>query len=91
MAWNNDGEGGAYKTNSWIKVKTKMLKSSLCNYSHACEPVKWIITVSDTSATAAIANNANKIVIFQLCHIYLLHKRNKQCLRSQSSLKNWKF
>ena len=68
-----------------------MLKSSLWNYLDAYELVKGIITVSDTSATVAIANKANKTVIFQLCHIYLLHKRSKQCLRSQSTLKNWKL
>ena len=36
----NDQSRGAYNTNSDIRFKTTMLKSSLCNYSDACMLVK---------------------------------------------------
>ena len=55
----NDDAGGTYNTNSQIKFKTSMLKSSLCGYSDAC------ILVSRTITVAALApgrgNNNYKI------------------------------
>ena len=42
-----------------------MLKSSLCDYSDAFIFVKGTITVPNTEADAAVANNGNKIVIFK--------------------------
>ena len=42
-----------------------MLKSSLCDYSDAYILVKGAITVPNTAATDANANNANKKVIFK--------------------------
>ena len=41
-----------------------MLKSSLCDYSDACIHVKGTITVPNTTAAPAAANNTNKKVIF---------------------------
>ena len=37
-----------------------MVKSSLCDYSAAYILVKGTITVADTSAAGAVANNTNK-------------------------------
>ena len=61
-----------------------MLKSSLCNFIDAYILVKGTITVPNTAATAAAANNDNKNLLFKNCTT--LHKRNKlytsrQCLR----------
>ena len=44
-----------------------MLKSSLCDYSDAYILVKGIITVNNTAAADADANNTNKKVIFKNC------------------------
>ena len=44
-----------------------MLKSSLCDYSDAYILVKGTITVNDTAAQGASANNTNKKVIFKNC------------------------
>ena len=57
----------AYNVNSQIKFKTTMLKSSLCDYSDAYILVKGIITVNNTAAQGAAANNTNKKVIFKNC------------------------
>ena len=56
----NDESIGTYNTNREIKFKTTMLKSSLCDYSDAYILVKGTITVSNTAAADANANNANK-------------------------------
>ena len=63
----NDELRGTYNTNSQIKFRTTMLKSSLCNYSNAYINVKGTITVPNTAAADANANNANKKVIFKNC------------------------
>ena len=44
-----------------------MLKSSLCDYSDAYIHVKETITVNNTAAADANANNTNKKVIFKNC------------------------
>ena len=44
-----------------------MLKSSLCDYSDAYVLVKGTITVNNTAASDADANNTNKKVIFKIC------------------------
>ena len=44
-----------------------MLKSSLCAYSDAYIIAKGNITVDNTSADGAAANNTNKKVIFKNC------------------------
>ena len=44
-----------------LKLKTTMLKSSLCDYSDTCILVKGTNTVNNTAAAAdADANNTNK-------------------------------
>ena len=63
----NDESGGAYNVNSQIKFKTTMLKSSLCDYSDAYILVKGTISVNNTAAAGAGANNINKKVIFKNC------------------------
>ena len=44
-----------------------MLKSSLCDYSDAYSLVKGTITVNNTAAADADANNTNKKIIFKNC------------------------
>ena len=63
----NDESRGAYNVNSQIKFKTTMLKSSLCDYSDAYILVKGTITVNNTAAQGAAANNTNKKVILKNC------------------------
>ena len=55
----NDDLSGTYSTNSQIRFKTTMLRSSLCDYSVAYIVVKGAITVPNTG-TAATPNNRNK-------------------------------
>ena len=63
----NDESRGAYNVNSQIKFKTTMLKSSLCDYSDAYILGKGTITVNNTAAAGAAANNTNKKVMFKNC------------------------
>ena len=63
----NDDARGTYSPNKQIKFKTSMLRSSLCDYSDAYILVKGNITVNNTAADGAAANNTNKKVIFKNC------------------------
>ena len=63
----NDESRGTYITNSQIKFKATVLKSSLCDYSDAYILFKGNITVNDTAADGAAANNTNKKVTFKNC------------------------
>ena len=63
----NDDIRGAYSPNKQIRFKTAMLRSSLCDYSDAYILVKGNITVNNTAADGAAANNTNKKVIFKNC------------------------
>ena len=63
----NDESRGTYNANSQIKFKTAMLKSSLCDYSDAYILVKRTVTVNNTAAAGADANNTNKKVMFKNC------------------------
>ena len=63
----NDESRGAYNINSQIKFKTTILKSSLCDYSDAYILVKGTISVNNTAAADAAANNTNRKVIFKNC------------------------
>ena len=47
------------------KIKTTMLKYSLCDYGDAYILVKGTITVNNTAVAHADANNTNKKVIFK--------------------------
>ena len=61
----NDESRGAHNFNSQINFKTAVLKSRLCDYSDAYILVKGTITVDDTSAAGAAANNTNKKVLYK--------------------------
>ena len=50
-----------------------MLKSSLCDYSDAYVLVKGTITVPNTAAADAYANNTNKKVTFKICTPFSNH------------------
>ena len=52
---------------SQTKFKTAMLKASLCDYGDAYFLVKGTITVNNTAAADADANNTNKKVILKSC------------------------
>ena len=60
-------ERGTYSHNKQIKSKTSMLRSSLCDYSDAYILVKGNISVNNTAADGAAANNTNKKLIFENC------------------------
>ena len=56
----NDDTRGRYDINKQIRFKTSMLRSSLCDYSDAYILVKGNITVNNTAAEGAAANNTGK-------------------------------
>ena len=47
---------GTHNTNYQIKLKTSMLKSSLCDYSDTYIFVRRAITIPNTGAVAALSN-----------------------------------
>ena len=63
----NDESRVTYNTNSQIKFKTPMLRSSLFDYSDAYILVKGTITAPNAAAVDADAKNANKKVQFKTC------------------------
>ena len=63
----NDDVRGVYSPNKQIRFKTAMLRSSLCNYSDVYILVKGSISVNNTAADSAAANNTDKKVIFKNC------------------------
>ena len=63
----NDESRAVYDVNSQIKFKTTMLKYNLCDYSDAYILVKGTISINNTAAQGAAANNTNKKVIFKNC------------------------
>ena len=65
----NDDSCGTYNTNSQIRFKTSMLKSSPCDYTDAYIAVKGTITVPNTGAAAA-PNNKNKELVFKNCALF---------------------
>ena len=66
----NDESRGTHNVNSRMKFKTTMLKSSLCDYRDAYILVKGTITVNNTAAADADANNTNKKVILKSCTLF---------------------
>ena len=58
----NDGSRGTYNANSQIKFKAPMLRSSLCDYSDVYVLVSATMTVSNTSAGDAAANNIKNLI-----------------------------
>ena len=69
MDWKNDDACGTYNTNSQIKFKTWVLKSSLCDYSDACILISGTITIirEGDSDAAKRADERNKGLIFKNC------------------------
>ena len=65
----NPYSGGVCNTNSDIRFKTTMLKSSLCDYNDACIFVEGRTTVTGAVDDAAVrqTNERNKGVIFKNC------------------------
>ena len=63
----NDESRGTYNTNSQIRFKTSMLRTSLCDYSDVYILAKGTITVANTAAAGAATNNSNKKIIFKNC------------------------
>ena len=63
----NDDVWGVYSPNKQTRFKTTILRSSLCGYGDAYILVKGNITVNNTDAAGADANNTNKKVIFKDC------------------------
>ena len=66
----NDDVRGVYSRNKQIRFKTSMLRSSLYDYSDAYILAKGNITVNNTAAAGAAANNTNKKVIFKNCVLF---------------------
>ena len=56
----NDESRGRCNTNSQIKFKSTMLKSSLCDYIGAYVIVKRTVIVPNTAPPDANTNNTNK-------------------------------
>ena len=82
----NNNSPGTYSTNSQIKFKTSVLKTSLCDYSDAYILVSGTITITEAGNDDAARRleEINKGVIFvifvykeKLCAIHRLHKWNK--------------
>ena len=63
----NDESRGTYPVNRQIDFKTSMLRSSLCDFSDAYILVEGSISVNNTAAEGAAANNTNKKVIVKNC------------------------
>ena len=63
----NDDIRGAYSPNKQIRFKTAMLRSSLCDYIDGYLLAKGNISVINTEAAGAAANNATKKVISKNC------------------------
>ena len=61
----NDETRGIYSPNKEIRFKTAMLRSSLCDHSHAYILVKGNISVNNNAGAGAAANNIGKKVIFK--------------------------
>ena len=72
----NGESRGTYSVNRQINFKTLMLRSSLCDYSGAYILVKGNVSVNNTLADDAAANNTNKKVIFKNCAKFteIIHK-----------------
>ena len=56
----NDAIRAAYSRNQQVRFKTAMLRSSLCDYNDPYILVKGNISVNNTAAEGAAANNTNK-------------------------------
>ena len=70
---------GVYNVNNDIKIKTSMLKSSLCNYCDAYILVKGRITITGAGADAAArqADERNEEVIFKNCRATFINCKSE--------------
>ena len=77
---NNKSREG-YNTNSDIRFKTTMLKSSLCDYSDVYIQIKGTITITGAgdAAAATQADQINKDVIFKNCAPFINCKSEINC------------
>ena len=75
----NDQSRGVYNVNSNIRVKTPMLKSSLCDYSNAQALVKGRITITGAGADAAArqADERDNGLTFKNCASFINCKSEK--------------
>ena len=62
----NDESKRMYDSSN-TRFKTSIIRSHLCDYSHAYILVKGTITVPNTYAAGAAVNNTNKKIIFKNC------------------------
>ena len=62
-----------YNTNSQTKVKTSMLKPSLCDYSYAYIAVKGTITVPNTGAETFPINKKEEVVLKIVHHLLIAY------------------
>ena len=77
---NNKSREG-YNTNSDIRFKTTMLKSSLCDYSDVYIQIKGTITITGAGDAAATTqpDHINKDVIFKNCAPFINCKSEINC------------
>ena len=66
----NDDSHGTYNTNSQVKLKTLMLKPSLCDYSDAYIFVRGTISVTNIKNAGVATINNSKIVVFKSCALF---------------------
>ena len=55
----NDKSQGTYNTNIYIKFKTSMIRSNICDYSNAYIHIKATMTVPNIATATAPVNNTN--------------------------------
>ena len=69
----NDESRGIYNTGSNIKLKTAMLRSSLCDFADAYIFVMGTIIITEVGNNTAArqANETNKGVIFKNCVTFI--------------------
>ena len=61
MGWNKYDSRATYNTNSQIKFKTSILKSSLCDYSDAYVLLNGTITITRRRADQAARQAGKKV------------------------------
>ena len=65
----NDESWGTYDEVDQIRLKTSMVRSSICDFSSACILVKATVTVANTEAAAA--NKFNERLIFKSYAVFV--------------------
>ena len=69
MDWNKSCAHGIYNTNGQIKFETSILKSRLCDYSHACTLRSGTIKTDGEGAydDSKWLDERNKGIVFKNC------------------------